>query len=100
MARKNSSRQKTLLGRIRKDRETETGRACVDLAGELIDRKDLVGAEWTSKEARQWIALAITADKFAREGNLAEAEERLEKKRARARRLDGLGGGNVVSLTK
>lgn len=84
---------------IRSKRATEDGKACVDIAEKMYGSAE----EDASKEARQWIALALACDKAAADGDIAD----LKAKAAAKAQTDGLAermkkaaGGNVVAIRK
>lgn len=82
---------------IRSKRATDDGKACVDIAEKIYGSAD----DDASKEARQWIALALACDKAAADGDIAALKEKAAAKARTdelAERMKQVANGNVVPM--
>ena len=61
---------------IRENRRTDAAKACVDLAEGLFAS----GEDESSKEARQWIAPALQADKASADADIEDLKRRAAEK--------------------
>lgn len=64
------------FARIKSKRSTDAGKACVDLAERIFNE----AAEDSSKEARQWVALALQCDKAEADGDIEGLKEKAKRK--------------------
>lgn len=64
------------FARIKSKRSTDAGKACVDLAQQIFHE----GSEDSSKEARQWVALALQCDKAEADGDIEGLKEKAKRK--------------------
>jgi DNA polymerase III epsilon subunit-like protein len=99
MARK--TKTAAALATIRARRQTEDGRACIDIAERLIEAPP----EGASKldalaEARQWVKLGLEHDKAKDSVILAEMREKLAKKGKRTEGLSKLQEGKHLEVVQ
>lgn len=85
---------KATFDRIRGERMTETGRACVDIAAARFSNDDPEGA-------RAWLKVAFEGDKAAGDGRVKRALAKLDKKGRTRKKADQLADeqNNVVPMT-
>lgn len=98
----------SIFDRIRNERTSESGKACVEIALAVIATTDkhgsitgLCGDTVRLTEARSWLKVALAHDTAIADGNLAEALEKAKKKAATAGKLDEakrVAAGNVVAM--
>lgn len=101
---------KATFDRIRNERTSESGRACVELALAVIATTDkagnitgITGDTVRLTEARSWLKTALAHDTAIADGNLAEALEKAKKKAGIGGKLDEakrVAAGNVVSMKR
>jgi len=61
------------IGKIAAERTTESGKACIAAAQQLVEMDELV-------EARHWVSLSLTADKVKTDVKIGKALEKLDQK--------------------
>lgn len=85
------------FARIKQKRSTDAGKACVDLAERIFHE----GSKDSSKEARQWVGLALACDKAEADGDIEGLKEKAKRKgeaseiAKRAKELAASGSTNV-----
>lgn len=88
------------FARIKTKRSTDAGKACVDLAEQIF----LEGGDDSSKEARQWVALALACDKAEADGDIEGLKEKAKRKgetsdlAQRAKAVAAAAGGKVLPM--
>jgi hypothetical protein len=92
---------KRALRRMRKQCATDAGRACVDIAGLILEDPAAFGIPETASAetaARHWQNAARDWDKAAADGDIAAMVEAMEKKKRGNKALEAVKSGKLQAV--